>query len=419
MAGNCEENIDEVNTGSNNSLLESRRQGLCISCGRTIAVDKERSFCPDCKASGAQDQDIEKIAYKCEVSGERAIDTVRQWWQDPLIARNLEAEGKIDECRLQCVPFWKREAAVEGYVEGYHIESDEYRSEKIPMDQHLNNYLIWNEIACESGDIGIGFLRSLAGETVPYDECPGPAGMVTVLRKDAEEKSSKAIEEHILEMIEIPHITSKRLKLDLRPAVLRFYPIWLVRYSYSGRTYSATVDGVTGLLLAGQAPGARALRLEALASGLIVSIVLVAIHVYTLYLGQYFTSLSDNTCCCAALSAGVILIIINMISFDYVSGNFGHFRYGAVIAGGDAKDGYRPAETSNSRGNILAYVCMLAGLGVITTGVYFILKIGNSPYLGLVIIIGLIIYLVSCWHSYDNAPYIKGEVQSGTTENRT
>ena len=36
---------------------------------------------------------------------------------------------------------------------------------------------------------------------------------------------------------------------------LIFYPIWMARYKYQERMYFATVDGITGKVLSGRAPG--------------------------------------------------------------------------------------------------------------------------------------------------------------------
>ena len=40
-----------------------------------------------------------------------------------------------------------------------------------------------------------------------------------------------------------------------KPSLWFYYPFWIVRYAYEGRTYFATVDGITARVVSGRAPG--------------------------------------------------------------------------------------------------------------------------------------------------------------------
>jgi hypothetical protein len=53
----------------------------------------------------------------------------------------------------------------------------------------------------------------------------------------------------------VPHITFERIYAIPRRMSVLYYPIWVVRYSYRERMYVVTVDGVTGQVLSGRAPG--------------------------------------------------------------------------------------------------------------------------------------------------------------------
>lgn len=53
----------------------------------------------------------------------------------------------------------------------------------------------------------------------------------------------------------VPHITYQNMHAILRKQTLVFYPVWVARYTYKERGYFATVDGVTGKVLSGRAPG--------------------------------------------------------------------------------------------------------------------------------------------------------------------
>jgi len=48
---------------------------------------------------------------------------------------------------------------------------------------------------------------------------------------------------------------------------LLYYPVWQIRYRHRGRTYELAVDGVTGDLLHGTAPQAKALAAGAASVG--------------------------------------------------------------------------------------------------------------------------------------------------------
>lgn len=387
--------------------------GNCPGCGRSISAGERTSFCPDCNASGVKDQGIRRVTFECEVSRRRAIEAVRQWWLDELIERNLKAEGKIDECCLQYVPFWKLTVAAEADVKGYRIEGDDVSDKKIPMEHHFDNYLTWTGIAGDETDVGIEFLRNMSEETVPYDECPGPVETVTLSKIGAEARSRKAMEKYILGVADIPVVTSMPMSLDLREAVLLYYPLWIVRYSYSGHTYSATVDGVTGEILAGGAPGDFQLRLRALVSGLIVSITLVSLHVLMLFIFRQLTFLPNNVCPCLGLMVVSVLFFLDVLTFSYIARQAGFFYYGTVIAGGNEKCGYHPPDTMDSRLNLVPLAGMFVGLIMMAFGIFFFFISGNKMYPGLVTFIGETVYLVSCWYSFDNTLKITGEVRTG------
>jgi hypothetical protein len=49
-----------------------------------------------------------------------------------------------------------------------------------------------------------------------------------------------------------------------------YYPVWVVRYSYHDRMYMDTVDGVTGQVLSGRAPGDPLFQSLAMTGGAVV-----------------------------------------------------------------------------------------------------------------------------------------------------
>jgi hypothetical protein len=103
--------------------------------------------------------------------------------------------------------------------------------------------------------LGIRTLRNIRGEAVLHDDGSIPIYEATTSSTDAQGQGEQAVRNMARASANVPHITFEKIHIIPRALVLTHYPVWIGRYEYAGRSYFATVDGVTGSTLSGRAPG--------------------------------------------------------------------------------------------------------------------------------------------------------------------
>ncbi len=300
----------------------------CPSCGGRIEVDEgdHLAICPFChtvsKIEG--DDDVKTLAYALVVDEKRALDAAHRWFRHGFKARDLREVGKINEIYHVYLPFWRYSAKGLGVVCGYNYTTDseghtqkEYREREIIKDYD------WSHIACDAGDIGIVHLRNYRGKVVPLPE-DAPTFEVTTSKDDAIDMGTEEISRKIVREAHIEHITFSKTFVVPRHFVLLYYPVWIIRYEYKDKMYFLTVDGVTGEVLSGRAPGDSLWQALAIATGSTIGGTLVGLAVPGF---AYFDS-----------RVGLFLLIIGIIIF---LGAYSFFRHGSEIVEGDIKKPYQ------------------------------------------------------------------------------
>jgi hypothetical protein len=113
--------------------------------------------------------------------------------------------------------------------------------------------------AADMAEFGVHRVDLTGDEVVPLDEALLRArGMVfrptRSLEEIGDQLGTRALEDakrrHRLDRVSFSWLTSVR-----RRAALLYYPLWVVRYGFRGRTYQVLVDAEDGGLAYGKAPG--------------------------------------------------------------------------------------------------------------------------------------------------------------------
>ncbi|MBP2145390.1 uncharacterized membrane protein (UPF0136 family) [Methanofollis sp. W23] len=308
--------------------------------------------------------DTRALLFTRRTTRSQALDAVRAWWGGRLMAGDLRDQAEVIECRLKYVPFWRLTARVKGRVEGYRMEYDEYLREKIPMKTTFDRDFVWTGAACDTSALGIFYLRNLFGETVPSGLF---TGQVTVSQDEGIAEGKRALKYGAQRYSGIPHVTGHRIFLWHPEIALLIYPFWTVRYLYAGRPYFAAVDGVTGTLVAGRAPGNLFWRIVAFVTATGVSVLAVAAWVVFLERSIFRDGgpVSDS-------DLGLLILLLPMVmlcGWGLVLDAFAFSRHGAEITAGDLYGGYRrhpetppPEQTTLTAGVVLGFLFMILGV---------------------------------------------------------
>ncbi len=235
----------------------------CPACGGTLDVDdgSRAIACPYCTTLLWLEGDagIRNVMFRNRVDRGRVLRITQGWFDEGLKARDLDRVGQVTEAYPIYVPFWKLNARAAGWVCGYeertYTDSEgNTRTERVYHERMVFRDYTWTNIACDAGDIGVHHLRNTQGEVVSQDT-EVPTFEVTTSRGDANDQGAGVIRQQAIDSARIPRVTFAKMQVLPRSMVLIFYPVWVVRYDYRGRAYFNTVDGVTGQVLSGRAPG--------------------------------------------------------------------------------------------------------------------------------------------------------------------
>jgi hypothetical protein len=206
------------------------------------------------------DKGVQTVAFKNKMDPQRVMQAAETWWRKGYKARDLKKFGKVSEVYPIYLPFWSTTTKVAGWVCGYEerTRSDSKgntRTERIPKEVMVLQDMHYSQIACDPGDLGIRSLRNFTGERGLEDFTMIPTFETTSSVDDAKKLAEAEAVELARRGSGVPHITFERIDAIPRRMSVIYYPIWVVRYSYRDRVYVVTVDGVTGQVLSGRAPG--------------------------------------------------------------------------------------------------------------------------------------------------------------------
>jgi hypothetical protein len=278
----------------------------------------------------ACDEGVERKIVKNQITKDNATKAVRRWWRSWLMAWGLRWHGQITRCKFMYVPFWIVKARVSGMVEGERDLDDESYSATAHCKYTIDGNLIWNGIACDSRDVGIEYLWYWGGESVLYNTYAAYAKETTVSKEEGLAEGIAAIKERAIQLtgkLDRIFITN----IDVVPLEIKkiIYPLWVVEYCYGENTYSVTIDGVHGDILAGRAPGNDLIKRFSTIFGLLLLVMGV-----TLFIIGCCRINNDGVFC----GEWIVAAICPFIAYEA----FQYGQRGATIVRGQVEDGYKP-----------------------------------------------------------------------------
>ena len=300
----------------------------CPSCGGRVEIDEgdKLVICPFCNTVSLVkgDDEVKTLAYKLQINEKTAMNSAHRWFRHGFKARDLKKESKVTEIYHIYLPFWKYTAKGLGIVCGYNLTTDAQgnRHKEYKEKQIIKDYT-WSKIACDAGDIGITHLRNYNGTVtlLPEDTATFEA---TTSKDMAVELGEEEIKKLIEKDAKIENITFQKSFVVPKNFTLLYYPFWVIRYEYKGKMYFLTVDGVTGKVVSGRAPGDSLWQALAIGTGATFSGILTGLAVPgALYIN---------------IRLGILLFIAGIMIFLWA---YSFFRHGSEIVEGDLEKPYK------------------------------------------------------------------------------
>jgi hypothetical protein len=298
----------------------------CPNCGGMVVVPEGQSIvrCPFCSQSSyvKGERGLRRYQVTQRIQRENALEALGRFFTSSLaIARDTPRLAQVSEAFLVNLPFWAIWGRMAGWAFGEKRvgSGDDRRYE--PREVRLVQEMTWTEAACDVGEFGVSNLLLTDQELEPFNsEQLHRSGMVfepvnsfQEARQDAEADFQQSFQRRAG--------LDRLSQLFARPFRQRhglvYYPLWVLRYLYKERAFQVVVDGYSGEVLYGKAPGNTIYRAAALVLGMAAGAFL-AVDVTALIVALLSDS-SDSPFWLAALSfaGGLALMYTAYRRFRY------------------------------------------------------------------------------------------------------
>lgn len=240
----------------------------CASCGGTVDVQEGRTNV-ECRYCGTPqavvgERGIARVMVLNRLERNDASDAVRRWLKkgirkDPA----LKKEARIQEAFLAWFPFVRARLDAIGWILGIETlrrkRGNKWVTENKPVERTIERSVDFTMPAADMAEFGVHQVDLSGDEVLPLDDgLLRSRGMVFRPSRSLEETSRELRKRAISEAEQANHLdrtTFSWLTSVRRRVALLYYPLWVIRYGFRGKTYQVLVDAEDGSLAYGKAPG--------------------------------------------------------------------------------------------------------------------------------------------------------------------
>jgi hypothetical protein len=204
------------------------------------------------------------------------------------------------------------------------VGSGEHRRYE-PREVRVLKPMNWNAAACDVAEFGVEAVRLEGRAVEPFQPAAlhgdgmvfEPVGSIT----EGERMAQQVFEAQVRSAARLDRIGSVFTRLLGRRLGLVYFPLWVGRYLYRGRAFQVVIDGFSGEVLYGKAPGNTWYRAAALVVGMAAGAFLMV----------------DGTALALSLISGsdegsiVLLVVPLLVGVGLMAAAYRAFRYGEQV----------------------------------------------------------------------------------------
>ncbi|PKN86498.1 MAG: hypothetical protein CVU46_07460 [Chloroflexi bacterium HGW-Chloroflexi-8] len=249
----------------------------CPRCGGMIQIPEGFPIvkCPFCDLRSViqGEKGIPRYQVPVHVSKEAALQSWGKFLSSTFkITRNTRSRSKLADAFLVFVPYWNINGHGLGWGFGKKRVGSGDNQRYVPKEIRVSEELFWNSAACDVSEFGVNHVKIDDRPTYPFDQSDlhrsglvfEPIGSCTETLKLA----NQAFEKHLNERIRLDKQTQLFVRIVKPRLSLVYYPLWIIRYTVQGRAFQVVVDGFSGEVIYGKAPGSITYRAAALVLGM-------------------------------------------------------------------------------------------------------------------------------------------------------
>jgi hypothetical protein len=297
----------------------------CPRCGGMVPIPEGQALviCPFCDLRSILkgERGVRRHAVPCRVDRAQAEEAMRSFLRGNwAIGGAVRREAQLNEVFLMHLPFWSFWGRAIGWAFGEKQVGSGDKQHYEPREERVVEEMSWNEAACEVGEFGVTQIN-LAGRPLEAFDADAlhRSGMVFEPVGPASEAFGRGkvhFENRVRQKANLDRVGQVFSRIVRPRRALVYYPLWVMRYTYRGRSFQVVVDGFNGEVLYGKAPGNTLYRAAALVGGMLIGS-LVAVNGPALILRA-----SDSD---GALEGSLVALAIGGV---LMFGSYRIYRYG-------------------------------------------------------------------------------------------
>ncbi len=310
----------------------------CPRCGGIVPIPDGQVIvrCPSCDFRSIVRGDVGVRRYQVPVRAGRdqALQALKNFFGNFAIALDARSKSQVSEVFLAHLPFWTLWGRALGWAFGEkQVGSKNRRYE--PREIKIAQEMVWTGAACDVGEFGVRQVQLTNQPLQPFDSeslhASGmvfePVGSLSEARQAAEQDFQKKVGA----AAHLDRLSQLFVRFVNQRFGLVYYPLWVIRYLYRGRAFQVVVDGFSGKVLYGKAPGNVLYRAAMLVGGMALG-AFVAVDVPTFLLMIMFSSNnSKDDSGLLWFALGALVVGLGLIVFAYNTFRYGeHYEYGAA-----------------------------------------------------------------------------------------
>ncbi len=256
----------------------------CPACGGIVSIPEGQAIiqCPYCdqRSLVRGERGLRRYQVDQRVDRERAIQVLRRFLSGhQAIARDAAKQARLEEVFLAHLPFWTAWVRVLGWFFGQKKvrrgKRTYYESKEIKFAEEMT----WTGAACDVGEFGVTKISLKDRALEPFDaEGLHDSGMVFEPVGSVSDACSASVDDfakRVSRMAKLDRISQSFIRFVDKKFGLVYYPLWVLRYLYRERAFQVVVDGHSGEVLYGKAPGSVFYRAAMLVGGMALGALLM------------------------------------------------------------------------------------------------------------------------------------------------
>lgn len=299
----------------------------CPRCGGMVPIPEGQAIvkCPYCdlRSLVKGERGIRHYQVPLRLDRPSALAALSRFLSGNIaIARDAPRKAQVSEAFVAYVPYWMVWGRMAAWVFGEkQVGSGDNRHYE-PREKRIVEEMSWDAAACDVGEFGVNSVEMRGVQFEPYDSDKlhgsgmvfEPVGSLT----DAMAAAEANFQENVRKKSDLDRVSQVFTRMLRQQMGVVYYPLWIVRYLYRGRVFQVAVDGFSGQVLYGKAPGSTFFRAAVLVGGMAVGAVLA------LDIPAGILSLSDHK---GSGQVGFALVVL-AAGFSLMYFAYRKFRYG-------------------------------------------------------------------------------------------